>query len=148
MIRLLIVEDHPIVRASICTILDRFSQLEVCEEAENGQKALELLDAGLKVDMVLCDIEMPVMDGISFATTASRRFNLPVVMHSINEGADVVNKAYLSGAKGYLVKNLDIDTLVAALDFIYTKPGRYSCGLSPFAIGTSFVPIDAEIRSN
>lgn len=147
MIRLLIVEDHPVVRAGICGVLGAFEGIVIAGQAEHGSGALELLELGMQADLVLCDIEMPVMDGISFARNLRLLDGMPpVVMLTMGERPDVVQAAFMAGAKGYLVKSLDIEVLVSAIGFIHSRQGMYCCGLKVVPPGT-FTPIDEEVAN-
>ncbi len=114
-IRILIVDDHSVVRQGLRMFLSLDPELEVIGEASNGQEAIELVKT-LKPDVVLMDILMPVMDGIS-ATQIIRReyFDTEVIaLTSVLEDASVVN-AVRAGAIGYLLKDTQADELCRAI---------------------------------
>lgn len=114
-VRLLIAEDHAVVRQGLMMFLKLDDGIEVVGEARNGREAVELAHK-VTPDVVLMDLLMPVMDGIS-ATAAIRR-ELPdvevVALTSFLEDHLVVD-ALRSGAIGYLLKDTDADGLRRAV---------------------------------
>jgi len=114
-IRVLIVDDHTVVRRGLRGFFDLLDDIEVVGEAEDGRHALELVDA-LLPDVVLMDIVMPVMDGIA-ATAAikQRRPEVEVVALTSFLEEDRVTAALEAGASGYLLKDAEADDVAAAV---------------------------------
>ncbi len=114
-VRILITDDHKVVRQGLRMFLDLDPDLEVVGEAENGKEALRLAEK-LHPDVVLMDLVMPVMDGIE-ATGAIRK-ELPdtevVALTSVLEDASV-SGAVKAGAIGYLLKTTEADELCEAI---------------------------------
>ena len=114
-IRILLADDHSVVRQGLKMFLGLDSEFEVVGEAANGQEAVRLAHE-LHPDVVLMDLLMPVMDGI--AATAAIRQELPdtevIALTSVLEDASVVN-AVRAGAVGYLLKNTESDALGRAI---------------------------------
>ena len=114
-IRVLIVDDHSVVRQGLQMFLAMDDEFEVVGEAENGEEALRLA-CDLQPDVVLMDLLMPKMDGIT-AITAMRR-DLPdveiIALTSVLEDASVVG-AIRAGAAGYLLKDTRADELCRAI---------------------------------
>jgi two-component system, NarL family, response regulator LiaR len=114
-IRLLIADDHSVVRQGLRMFLSLDPELEVVGEAKNGAEAVEMARA-LQPDVVLMDLLMPVMDGIS-AIQAIRE-QMPgvevVALTSVLEDASVVG-AVKAGAIGYLLKDTEADELRQAI---------------------------------
>ena len=114
-ISILIVDDHSVVRQGLRMFLSLDKELEVIGEAGNGQEAIEMVK-NLKPDVVLMDLLMPVMDGIT-ATQIIRR-DYPdsevIALTSVLEDASVVN-AVRAGATGYLLKDTQADELCRAI---------------------------------
>lgn len=114
-IRILLVDDHSVVRQGLKMFLALDPELEVIGEATNGAEAIECANA-LKPDVVLMDLLMPVMDGIT--ATAALRKALPdtevIALTSVLEDASVTG-AVRAGAIGYLLKDTEADELVRAI---------------------------------
>jgi two-component system, NarL family, response regulator LiaR len=114
-IRVLLVDDHTVVRKGLRTFLSYDAELEVVGEAADGAEALTLAQA-LTPDVVLMDLLMPGMDGI--AATAAIRRALPetevLALTSVLEDASVVG-AVRAGAIGYLLKDTQADALCQAI---------------------------------
>jgi DNA-binding NarL/FixJ family response regulator len=114
-IRILIADDHKVVRRGLRTFLELDPEMVVIGEAANGVEAIRLAQQ-LLPDIVLMDLLMPVMDGI--AATATIRRELPetevLALTSVLEDASVVG-AVRAGAIGYLLKDTDADALCRAI---------------------------------
>ncbi len=114
-IRILIADDHGIVRQGLRMYLQFDSELEVVGEASNGKEALDLARK-LRPDLVLMDILMPVMDGLE-ATTAIRQ-TLPdtevIALTSVLDDA-IIHQAIRAGAIGYLLKDTGSNELCRAI---------------------------------
>jgi DNA-binding NarL/FixJ family response regulator len=113
--RLLIVDDHDLVRESTRFMLELEPDLVVVGEAVNGRHALELCRQ-LRPDLVLMDVRMPEMDGLT-ATRAIKE-EMPaisVLMVSAYESEDYRREAASAGAAGYIIKDTNIDQLHEAV---------------------------------
>lgn len=111
-IRLVVVDDHPVVRAGIVGLLDGEPDLEVVGAAGDGREAIELV-AALRPDVVLMDLRMPVLDGVEatgriLATAPQVRV---VVLTTYETDADIL-RAVEAGATGYLLKDTTREDLV------------------------------------
>ncbi|MCS7088532.1 MAG: response regulator transcription factor [Thermoflexales bacterium] len=115
MIRILVVDDHPMVRSGLSALLSVYDDLELVGEAANGAEAVRLC-AELKPDVVLMDLVMPEMDGAT-ATRLIREQNPNIhvlVLTSFKE-EELVQNALKAGATGYLLKNVTADELARAI---------------------------------
>ena len=113
--RLVVVDDHELVRAGVKSMLAREADLEVVGEAENGREAVELCRR-LRPDLVLMDVRMPEMDGLA-ATRAMKR-ELPrtiILMLTVHENPDYLFEALKMGAAGYALKESSKRELLAAI---------------------------------
>lgn len=115
-IKVLIADDHPILRKGINSVFDGHASYEVVGEAEDGVKAVELTER-LTPDVVIMDVTMPGMDGIA----ATRRImeNAPdtkVVILSMHNNKYYVKEAFSAGAVGYVIKGSESDELLLAVD--------------------------------
>ena len=111
-IRLLIADDHALVRSGLRSMLEREPGIDIVGEARNGREAVELCRS-LRPDLVLMDVRMPDMDGLE-ATRAIKR-ELPetgVLMVTMHENRDYMLEANKAGAAGYVLKDAARDELV------------------------------------
>ncbi|GMA39904.1 response regulator [Mobilicoccus caccae] len=112
----LIVDDHPVVRAGLRTLLTASGRIEVAGEAETGERALALLGS-LEVDVVLMDLQMGAgMDGVA-ATERIRSADGPpvLILTTYDTDADIL-RAVEAGAAGYLLKDAPPDDLLGAVE--------------------------------
>lgn len=114
-IRILIVDDHSVVRQGLRMFLSLDPELEVVGEASNGQEAIEKVKE-LNPDVALMDLLMPVMDGITATQIIRRDYSDTevIALTSVLEDASVVN-AVRAGAIGYLLKDTQADELRRAI---------------------------------
>jgi DNA-binding NarL/FixJ family response regulator len=106
-IRILLADDHALVRAALRAILEQMSDVEVVAEVSNGREALRFI-ADLKPDLVLLDISMPELNGIEVVAEAGRqRRRTRAIIVSMHIDEHYVRRALAAGAAGYLVKNSD-----------------------------------------
>jgi DNA-binding NarL/FixJ family response regulator len=114
-IRLLIVDDHAVVRQGLQMFLGRDPDITVVGEAENGREAIDMVRK-LKPDVVLMDLLMPVMDGITAIAELRKQFpgTEIIALTSVLEDVSVV-RAVRAGAIGYLLKDTRADELRRAI---------------------------------
>ena len=127
MIKVLLAEDHNIVRNGIKSLLDNESDMDVVGDARNGKEALQLLNEGVRPNILLVDLTMPEMGGMELIREVDKNFSgvFPIVL-SMSDHEHYVNDALLAGAKGYLLKNINQDELVFAIRHI-ANGGKYVC---------------------
>ncbi len=115
MIRILVVDDHPVVRAGMVALLSELEDLDVVGEAGNGAEALAL-SPKLAPDVVLMDLRMPVMDGAEATARLRAQPDPPevLVLTTYDTDADIV-RAVESGARGYLLKDTPPAVLADAI---------------------------------
>jgi len=127
MVNILLAEDHNIVRNGIKMLLEADKDINIVGEAFDGKQALEKVTSGLEIDIVLTDINMPEMDGISLIKEVKQiNPNIHVVVLSMHDHEKYIIQAFAEGAKGYVLKNVNADELVFALKYI-ANGGRYLC---------------------
>lgn len=120
LIRVMIVDDHPLAQAGARHFLNALTDLELVGEASSGQEAIELC-AHVRPHVVLMDVVMPDLDGI--ATTEALRARFPqikVIMLSSFSESNVVQRAMQAGACGYLLKNATAHDLAQAIRAAHT----------------------------
>lgn len=114
-IRILLVDDHTLFRSGLKALLSRQSDFEVVGEASDGLEGVKLA-AQLKPDLVLLDLDMPAMNGTeALVQMLETDRSLPVVMLTVSEDAEDLKDAFVLGARGYLVKNIDAEYLVQSV---------------------------------
>ena len=119
-IRVLLVDDHEMVRRGLGVFIQSFDDLELVGEAVNGREALFFLQEN-PADVVLMDIMMPVMGGIEAIQEIQSRWpDIKIVAMTSFEEEDLVKDAVSSGAIGFLMKNASIDELAAAIRNAYS----------------------------
>ncbi|MDQ3507140.1 MAG: response regulator transcription factor [Actinomycetota bacterium] len=125
-VKILIADDHPVVRMGIRGMLDGEPDFEVVGEAENGGEAVEMV-AKLRPDVVLMDLRMPNMDGVAATEkiTKDHPETRILVLTTYESDADIL-RAIETGATGYLLKDTPKEDLFAAIRTV-------AKGESPFA---------------
>jgi two-component system response regulator NreC len=114
-IRIVLVDDHPMMRAGLRFGLRTESNLEVVGEAATGQESLEVVRE-TKPDIVLMDVSLPDEEGSETARRLMAEFpGLKVLMLSAFPDADFVNRSIAAGASGYIVKSSGADELIRAI---------------------------------
>lgn len=117
-IRVLIADDHTLVRSGIRALLERLPGIEVVAEATNGREVLNLLRS-CHPDVVLMDISMPHLNGLDATRHMVRTFpNIRVLILSMHDSEEYVRQALDAGAAGYLQKDADLAELSTAINAV------------------------------
>lgn len=130
-IRVLVVDDHEIMRAGVCALLRRCKDLEVIGQAADGRFAVELVNQ-LHPDLVIMDIKMPTLNGID-ATRQMIRLNpsLKIMILTANFDEDIIARTFQAGAQGCMLKESafaelkeGIKTLLKGRTFLCSRISR------------------------
>jgi DNA-binding NarL/FixJ family response regulator len=136
-IKLLLVDDHPMMRAGIQARLKPYSSIEVVAEAGTGREALKLVEE-LSPDIVLMDLTMPEMDGLMATKTLLKRHpKIKVLIFTVNDEPQSVVEMLQSGASGYVLKDSKPNELVTAIEAVYKEQAFFSPRISQILLETN-----------
>jgi DNA-binding NarL/FixJ family response regulator len=114
-VRILLADDHALVRAGFRALLQDMADVEVVGEADDGHEALRLI-AELHPDVAILDISMPGLNGLEVASRATKEHpQTRLIMLSMHADEEYVRRALFAGARGYLLKNADRGELELAV---------------------------------
>jgi DNA-binding NarL/FixJ family response regulator len=129
MIRILLVDDQNLMRQGLKVLLAQIPELQIVGTAKDGLTALKQVEV-FQPDLVLIDIEMPIIDGLTTTRLICRHFpKTKVLALSSYEKEEYVWKAIKAGAKGYLLKNSSTNDLARAIKAIYRGYSQFESGL-------------------
>jgi len=143
-IKLLLVEDHHIVRRGLVFFLKTREEFEIVGEAENGEEALIFIQTE-RPDVVLMDLSMPKMDGIE-ATKRIKQYDETIkilILSSFSE-QDYVLPALEAGADGYQLKEVQPEQLVASIIAVHEGNANFHPKVTPALFGRSAVKKEKE----
>lgn len=119
--RILIADDHEVVRKGICAILAARRDLQVCGEAADGREAVDKARE-LRPDAIILDISMPRLDGFAAAREIKTHLpQVPIIFLSMHDGHSVVEQAKSAGGQAYVRKMQAGSDLLNALDAVLQK---------------------------
>ncbi|OXM85504.1 response regulator [Paenibacillus rigui] len=114
--KVLIVDDHYVVREGLKLILETNDHFQVIGEAENGEAALQLMEE-LQPDVILMDLNMPQMSGLeTMQILKERKYNVPIIILTTYNEDELMIKGLGLGAKGYLLKDTGRDNLFRTIE--------------------------------
>ncbi|MBD2516015.1 response regulator transcription factor [Nostoc sp. FACHB-973] len=119
-IRILIVDDHPVVRQGLAAMIDREPDMTVIGQVCNGREAVAAFRQH-QPDVTLMDLRMPEMDGVAAITAICNEFeNSRIIVLTTYDGDEDIYRGLKAGAKGYLLKDAEPDELLAAIRVVNT----------------------------
>lgn len=133
-IRVLLAEDHGVVREGLRALLNARPGFEVIAEVGDGASAVrEALDRG--PDVVLMDVGLPILNGVDAARQIQRsRPDIQIVILSMRDDPDTVDRALRAGARGYALKGLGVDALCDAIRTVAQGEVYLSTGISEYIL--------------
>ncbi|MCB0154232.1 MAG: response regulator transcription factor [Anaerolineae bacterium] len=133
-IKVLLAEDHTIVRKGITSLLAAEADIEVVGEAEDGQEAVEKVEQ-LSPDVVLMDNTMPVLNGLEATRQIKKRFpEVKVLVLTMHTTEEYIQQFLQAGASGYLIKKTAPKELVTAIHAVYDGDSYLSPSISTMII--------------
>jgi len=134
--RILIVDDHPFMRAGLAQLIDRQLDLMVCGEAGNPAEAQRLLTTG-GVDLVLTDMTMPGRSGLDFIKDLQAlHAGLPILIISMHDEMIYAERALRAGARGYIMKEAGGENLLAAIRQVLDGQVYVSARMATLLLGS------------
>ncbi len=128
-IRILLVDDHAVVRAGFKLLLSSVAGMDVCGEADRGEQAIQLYQT-LQPDIVVMDLSMPGIGGLeTIRRLLQRDERAKILVFSVHHEQVYVNRALSSGAKGYISKNSAPDILPPAIASVVSGERYVEAGL-------------------
>ena len=126
-VKVLVVDDHPMVADGICAILESYDDIEVVATLSNGQEALDRVDE-LSPDVILMDLNMPQMGGLTATEfLLERKPDIRSLILSMHDAPEYVSTAMSHGARGYLLKDVPTDEIHRAIQAVM-RGETYLCG--------------------
>lgn len=128
MSKVLVVDDHAVIRRGVQGILRCYPEWELCGEAENGQEAVKLAEA-LRPEIIIMDVSMPVLNGLDAARIIHGLLpSAKILLLTLHSSTELVRSAFRAGARGYVLKSDAEHELIRALNVVvgdgtYVSPG-------------------------
>jgi DNA-binding NarL/FixJ family response regulator len=133
--RVMLVDDHPVLRQGIAELVNGEDGLEVCGEAGNMQDALTLAGK-LKPDLVIVDVSLNGNNGIELMKNLTGRYSsIPLLAYSMHDETIYAERALRAGAKGYVMKQADPEVLLGAIQQVLKGKMYLSDRISEHLLG-------------
>ena len=118
-IKVLVADDHPLVRHGIKTVFEAYDDIDLVAEAENGKEAIEMV-AKYRPDIVLMDLVMPVLDGVEATIKLIEKWpEIKIIVLTSFNDIDLIKKSLKAGAISYILKNISGAMLIKTIRDIY-----------------------------
>lgn len=151
MIRVLLADDHDLMRQGIRALLDARPNIEICGEAVDGEMAIQKAEE-LLPDVVVLDVTMPKMNGLEAARQIRKKLpNVRVVMFTVHDTGEMVREILDAGAHAYILKSDASSQLAAAIEAAAQKDLYFSSGVSEIVMDSlmnSYEPKQDEDHSD
>lgn len=136
-IRVLLADDHELVRDGIRARLQKVSELEVVGEATNGREAVRMT-RNLKPDVLLMDVSMPIMNGLEAAMEIRKtQPDVAVLILSVYDNPEYVRGVVQAGARGYILKDISAQEMITAITSVASGGYFFSSAIGPTLVGAS-----------
>jgi DNA-binding NarL/FixJ family response regulator len=129
-ITLIIADDHELVRDGITTLINTFKDIKIVAEASNGEQLIQLAEKHLP-DVILMDIQMPILDGIEATRIISKKFpGIGIIALSMMENVYKISDMIAAGASGYLLKDASKSEVIEGIRAVHDHKTYYCKGAS------------------
>ncbi|MBC6677796.1 MULTISPECIES: response regulator [Acinetobacter] len=146
--RLLLVDDHPLLRRAVAELLSLESDLSVVGQASNGQEALDFL-AKNDVDLVILDHKMPILTGMeTLKEIKARNFNTKTILFTVSDSGEDIQEALKLRVDGYLLKDIGPELIITDIRKILRGELVISPSLAPILAQILRTPSIEDISSN
>jgi DNA-binding NarL/FixJ family response regulator len=148
-IRIILSEDHNIVRDGLRLLFEGEPGFTIAAEAKNGREVLDLLEKDVDADILLTDINMPVINGMELTGLVHAQYpDLKIVVLSALDNEKYVIRAFKAGAEGFVLKSIAADELKFAVRHVFAG-NKYICSelTSKFLQRILSVPEPVELKS-
>jgi len=126
MIKLLLADDHKIIRDGVKSLLSNYQEIEIVGECKDGSEVIHFLD-NKKADIILMDINMPNVNGIEASKViTSKKTNTKILAFSMDCSESYISKMLNAGANGYVLKNDGRDEIIEAINKLYNGGSYFS----------------------
>lgn len=143
-ISILLADDHPLIADGIKITFQNTAEFEVKCVVTNGQEVLDFLENNW-VDIVLLDIDMPIMDGITCATKIIEKYpKVKIAMLSMHQEKSIIKKLIAMGVKAYLLKTIPSNELLQAIKSVYEGKEFFSADLTKALLADNFTNIPQQ----
>lgn len=143
-IRVLLVDDHDMVRRGLAVFLEAFPDLELVGEAADGLEAVALCER-VQPDVILMDVLMPQMDGIEATRCIRAKYpHIQVLMLSSAKDEDLIKSGIQAGAIGYILKNIGVNEMAEAVRAAYRGQSTLSPAVTQVLVAATARPPEPE----
>jgi len=149
MIKILIADDHVLVRHGLKQLFQTMDGVAVAGEAANGKEVIEILSSGTHFDLLLLDLTMPGISGVNLiARVHALNKSLPILVLSMHSEVQVAERALQMGASGFITKDCSQETLVEAIFKVAAGGGFVEQALADQMIFKKYVQTDSTGKAS
>lgn len=117
LIKLMLVDDHVVVRSGLKSLLSRYQHFNIVAEASSGSEAILLIEKATDIDIILMDIRMPNESGIVACKVITDKYpHIKVIMLTSYDEQEIIYQSIVSGASGYLLKEINTKQLIESIE--------------------------------
>lgn len=125
--KILLAEDHPVVRNGIKLLLESQENIEVVGDVDSGREILDLIAEGVEADILITDLTMDNVDGLQLIKELDRQnIGIRIIVLTMLDEDQYVTRCFQFGARAYLVKNVTADEMLFCINHV-AAGGRYLC---------------------